>query len=106
MLPIGQPKFGHYGGFSTYPYQFLGCLIVALTLVTFSVGFCKPSLYDIVAESEDVIAEKDAKAANDEATLEEHDAKEYKVIDEEAKEDSNEVKDVEVVGVEKAVEVE
>ena len=106
MLPIGQPKFGHYGGFSTYPYQFLGCLIVALTLVTFSVGFCKPSLYDIVAESEDVIAEKDAKAANDEATLEEHDAKEYKVIDEEAKEDSDEVKDVEVVGVEKAVEVE
>jgi len=49
----GEPLFGNYGEYVTYPYQFLGILIIALTLFLLALGFARPVTYDILADPED-----------------------------------------------------
>jgi len=49
----GESLFSHYEGYPTYPYQFLGILIVALTLFTMIVGFVRPSFYGFIALPEE-----------------------------------------------------
>merc|ERR1712025_129653 len=41
----GKPTLGNYGAYPTTPYQVLGCLVVAFTLVLFLVGVFLPDLY-------------------------------------------------------------
>merc|ERR1712025_692578 len=40
----GKPKLGNYGEYRS-PYQVMGCLVVAFTLVLFLVGVFLPNLY-------------------------------------------------------------
>lgn len=60
----GEALFGHYEGYATYPYQFIGILIVSLTLFLLALGFVAPNLYDILADPEDSL--KDINAAHEE----------------------------------------
>merc|ERR1711862_761841 len=55
----GLPLFGNYEGYVTYPYQFLGILIVALTLFFLALGFVRPDTYGILADPEDEATLKD-----------------------------------------------
>lgn len=55
----GKSLFGNYGGYVTYPYQFIGILIVALTLFLLALGFVRPDTYDILADPEDESTLKD-----------------------------------------------
>lgn len=55
----GKSKFGNYEGYVTYPYQFIGILIVALTLFLLALGFVRPDTYDILADPEDESTLKD-----------------------------------------------
>merc|ERR1711862_570108 len=59
----GLPLFGNYSGYVTYPYQFLGILIVAFTLFLMTLGFIRPVTYDILADYEDESTLKDKMAS-------------------------------------------
>merc|ERR1712232_1265582 len=59
----GKALFGNYGGYVTYPYQFLGILIIALTLFLLALGFVRPDTYDILADPEDESTLKDKMGA-------------------------------------------
>jgi hypothetical protein len=54
----GEPNFGGYGSYVTYPFQFLGILTFAFTLFLFSVGFAKPDLYESLAKPQNKDAEE------------------------------------------------
>jgi solute carrier family 6 GABA transporter-like protein 1 len=41
----GEPNFGGYGSYVTYPFQVLGILTFVFTLFLFSVGMVKPEVY-------------------------------------------------------------
>merc|ERR1719438_287214 len=41
----GSPRFGGYGEYANHPYQILGIIIVAFTLLIFVVGVLFPDLY-------------------------------------------------------------
>lgn len=42
---VGLPVFGNYGGYATHPYQILGIIVVAFTLLIFVVGVLFPDIY-------------------------------------------------------------
>jgi hypothetical protein len=54
----GEPNFGGYGSYVTYPFQLLGILTFAFTLFLFSVGFAKPDLYESLAKPQNKEAEE------------------------------------------------
>jgi len=61
-----QSLFGHYEGYLMLPYQFLGLVVVAVTLFILGLGIVRPSAYDFVAPPEGEEApfqEKEAKHA-------------------------------------------
>mmetsp|Transcript_17843 Transcript_17843/g.40939 ORF Transcript_17843/g.40939 Transcript_17843/m.40939 type:complete len:677 (+) Transcript_17843:120-2150(+) len=41
----GKTLLGHYGGYDKNPYQVMGCVVVAFTLLVFLVGVFLPNLY-------------------------------------------------------------
>lgn len=41
----GTAQFGNYGGYAAHPYQILGIIVVAFTLLVFVVGVAFPELY-------------------------------------------------------------
>lgn len=57
---VGKPLFGHYESYLMFPFQFMGILIVALSLFLFSVGFAVPNLYNFLVYEDEVLTKADS----------------------------------------------
>jgi hypothetical protein len=94
----GEPNFGGYGSYVTYPFQLLGILTFVFTLFLFSVGFAAPDLYSPLAkpqvkEAEEFLAQAQGKhVADAEKTAgeskEKQDDKQLEISEEVSEEDA------------------
>mmetsp|Transcript_7825 Transcript_7825/g.19169 ORF Transcript_7825/g.19169 Transcript_7825/m.19169 type:complete len:658 (+) Transcript_7825:119-2092(+) len=68
----GKAQFGNYGGYSAHPYQILGIIVVAFTLLIFVVGVAFPDLYAPLAlpQTEEAKAELKKYGAGSSAEVE------------------------------------
>lgn len=65
----GQPQFGNYGGYATWPFQIFGIAAVVIAMVMFLIGIFVPDLYkkaDLYALEQDNKAKEQPKVLDDE----------------------------------------